>query len=65
MHYTYMQNEILCGGHEWSVINGYGSYGGVDLLSGKNQGLLEIMACDMQNEPMGFLTAEQIIENVI
>lgn len=48
-------------GYFWSVINGYGTYGGYDPYTGNNKGLLELMS-DMVNggEPIGCLTAEQI-----
>lgn len=48
-------------GHEFSVINGVGSYGGC-LVGTKNQGLLECMIDGY--EPMGWLTARKV-ENQI
>ena len=47
-------------GYDFSVINGYGSYGGY--YNGKNEGKLELMidAC----EPIGHLTAKQVIQRL-
>ena len=48
-------------GYFWSVINGFGTYGGYEPYTGKNKGLLELMS-DMVNggEPLGCLTAEDV-----
>lgn len=48
-------------GYFWSVINGFGTYGGYEPFVGKNKGLLELMS-DMVNggEPLGCLTAEDV-----
>ena len=52
-------------GHQWSVINGYGSYGGYDSLEPLNKGLLELMTtCVNDGEPVGYLTAKEIIEMI-
>ena len=46
----------------WSVINGYGSYGGFDTFSPKNKGLLELMTNEVNGgEPVGYLTADEVI----
>lgn len=49
------------GGHSFSVVNGFGTYGGWAgaNLSEKNLGLLEMMIDEC--EPFGWLTAEDII----
>lgn len=47
-------------GVKWSVINGNGTYGGTDFLSGVNAGLLEIMGAG--KDPIGWLTAADVIE---
>lgn len=50
----------------WSVINGYGTYGGFGILSDKNMGLLELMSAAVNHgEPIGYLTADQVIELVL
>ena len=46
-------------GKHWSVINGFGSYGGFNSLHKHNEGLLEIW--DMEDEPKGWMTAEEAI----
>ena len=44
----------------WSVIHGYGTYGGIDYFSGMDDQSLEVMIdC---KEPIGYLTAADIIE---
>ena len=48
--------------NKWSVINGYGTYGGIDGLDGYNEGLLELMTNSVNNgEPIGWLTADNVI----
>ena len=48
-----------------SVINGYGTYGGFNTLETDNEGLLEMMIGEIDensaNEPIGYLTADQVI----
>lgn len=55
--------HILCGGGEnWSVINGFGTYGGFGLLGEKNKGLLELWAEQVNDgTPLGNLTADDVI----
>lgn len=54
-HFTF--DEI-----DYSVINGCGTYGGYDSFDHVNEGLLELWAEDVNDgEPVGFLTAEEII----
>ena len=45
----------------WSVIHGFGTYGGYTNYC-KDEGLLELMIGE--DEPIGHLTAEQIIEKI-
>ena len=53
-------------GYEWSVVNGYGTFGGFDIFSDKNMGLLELMSEAINGgEPFGFLTANQVMEFVL
>lgn len=49
-------------GHEVSVINGYGTYGGYELFTDKNYGCLK-MRID-GNEPLGWLSAENVIKKL-
>lgn len=52
-------------GYEWSVIHGYGTYGGFNRFV-KDEGLLELMSNAVNNgEPVGFLTAEEAMKLVI
>lgn len=46
-------------GKRYSVINGYGSFGGYDMFSDDNKNLLEIMFPN--NEIEGYLTAEDVL----
>lgn len=52
-------------GHEISVINGYGTYGGYGIFSKDNQGLLETMGLWYGDDSVkGYLTAEEVINKV-
>lgn len=52
-------------GEWWSVINGFGTYGGIDSLTEKNQGLLELLSYAVNGgEPVGWLTAEEVMKYV-
>lgn len=64
----YLYNLWICrthfeiNSHTWSVINGYGTYGGFKILDGYNEGLLELMTNSVNNgEPIGWLTADNVI----
>lgn len=49
----------------WSVINGFGTYGGYDHYQ-TNKGLLELVSNAVNGgEPVGFLTAEQAIKLIL
>ena len=54
-------------GYRWSVVNGYGTYGGKGILNenNHNQGLLELM-CNYVNggEPVGWLKAYDVIDYI-
>ena len=55
-YFTYKNNN-------YSVINGFGTYGGISYVEGKNHGLLELMCPGVNNgEPLGWLTAEECIK---
>lgn len=53
-----VRTKFTHNGKEYSVINGYGSYGG--FVNGKNEGLLEMMIDNC--EPVGHLTAKEVIK---
>ena len=51
-------------GYHWSVIHGFGSYGGPSFLY-DDEGLLELMSDAVNGgEPIGFLTAEEVMRYV-
>lgn len=54
-------------GFSWSVVNGFGTYGGYNShFNKKNQGLLELMSAAVgDGEPVGFLTAEQAMRLIL
>lgn len=47
-------------GRHYSVINGYGSFGGYTSFTKKNLGKLELMRDG--DEPIGYLNADDVIE---
>lgn len=52
--------------YKWSIINGYGSFGGYDPLRNINYGLLELMSNAINGgEIVGELTAEEAIKIVL
>lgn len=54
-------------GYAWSVINGFGSYGGIGIFRDKkNMGLLELMSAAVNDgAPIGYLTAAQVMDYVL
>lgn len=54
-------------GFNWSVINGFGTYGGIGIFRNKkNMGLLELMSNAINDgEPIGYLTAAQVMDYVL
>lgn len=48
-----------------SCINGYGSHGGYDYMWRKNAGLIECYSSLTDNVPIGWLTAQEVIEIVL
>ena len=62
---TIFRTHFEHGDYKYSVIYGFGTYGGVDVLSGHDFGLLECMTEKVNNgEPLGCLTAGDVI-NII
>jgi hypothetical protein len=57
-HFTYKDHHV-------SVVNGYGTYGGFNSFETDNEGLLEMMIGEIdensENDPIGYLTADQVI----
>lgn len=58
------RTHFMADNHKVSVINGGGTYGGYRLGDSKNnEGLLEVMSSVINNgEPVGYLTAENVIQ---
>lgn len=58
------RTKFEIGGVLCSVINGYGSFGGLSFFEDKNKGLLEIWANEKigGGEPVGYLTADDVIK---
>lgn len=57
------ENIWICRTHgidkAFSCINGFGTYGGIQYIGGKNYGMLELKIGD---EIKGYLTAEEAVE---
>lgn len=52
-------------GYHWSVIHGFGSYGGPS-FSRDDKGLLELMSDAVnEGEPIGWLTAKEAMQYVV
>ena len=62
---TYMERtKFEYRGSSWSVIHGFGSYGGYDRIS-KDKGLLELLSVGAgDGSPIGYLTARQAMKLV-
>lgn len=59
---TMWRTHFEVDGIKYSVINGYGSYGGYDPFTGKNYGLLECMTDKVNGgDPVGHLTADEVM----
>lgn len=56
------RTHFIINGELWSVINGFGTYGGFEPYVNKNYGMLELRIGD--NNPMGWLSADDIIEMI-
>lgn len=51
-------------GHNWSVIHGYGSWGGYNRFT-EDEGLLELMSDAVNGgDPVGYLTAKEAFDYV-
>lgn len=63
--YNIVRTHFSYNGYKWSVIHGYGTYGGHNFITGENDDLLELMSDAVNNgEPIGWLTAEDVFEYV-
>ena len=53
-------------GFKWSIVNGFGTYGGISFRHGINQGKLELASNAVNcGEPIGYLAAKDCIELVL
>lgn len=59
--YAIARVHFTVNGQRWSCIHGYGSYGGGSVMKA-DKGLLELY--DFQHEPIGYLTADDVIREV-
>ena len=58
-----VRTHFYIGKVKWSVVNGFGPYGGYYPEPKNNPGLLELLTDEME-EDIGWLTAEQIMRMV-
>lgn len=61
-HYRIERIHFMINDYRWSVIHGYGTYGGLDPLTGEDKGLLELYTTQIQPDPFGCLTCAELIE---
>ena len=60
---TIYRTHFIVNNHRCSAIYGYGTYGGYDPIFNQDSGLLELMPdLDNMGDPIGFLTAEEVIQ---
>ena len=58
------RTRFLINGTPWSVIHGFGTYGGYDYHR-RDLGALELMSPDVNGgEPVGYLSADNVIEYI-
>lgn len=56
------RTHFIIKGELWSVINGFGTYGGFEPFENKNYGMLELRIGD--NDPTGWLSADDITKMI-
>lgn len=60
---TIYRTHFETGGNKYSVIYGYGTYGGYDPFNGNDPELLECMTGAFNDgEPVGFMTANEVMD---
>jgi len=62
--YSMTVTRVRIGRKAWTIINGFGSFGGLNPRTGVNHGMLEIWDGTVKNQPEGWLTAEQAIQKI-
>ena len=60
---TIYRTHFIINDVKYSVINGFGTYGGYEPFSDQNNGLLEMMA-ENDGDPVGWLTADDVINKI-
>jgi len=63
-NYHIERTHFYVNGTHFSAIHGFGTYGGFNIITGKDSGLLELMYEHEDGEPKGFLTASDVINIV-
>lgn len=62
---TIYRTHFIINDVRYSVINGYGTYGGYDPFLDKNDGLLEVMTETLNGgDPIGYMTADDLIKTI-
>lgn len=62
---TIYRTHFIINDVRYSVINGYGTYGGYDPFLCKNDGLLEMMTETLNGgDPVGYMTADDVIKTI-
>ena len=62
--YWICRTHFWLNGNRWSIIHGYGTYGGFSELD-KDSSLLELWASPVNDgDPVGYLTGKQVIEYI-
>lgn len=60
--YKIDRTHFYYNGYHWSAINGFGTYGGLDVITNVNKGFIELMSNAINNgEPVGYLRADDVI----
>jgi len=56
------RTHFAIAGNRWSVVHGYGTYGGYSLWRDKDDYLLELMTTSVNDgNPVGYLTADDVL----
>ena len=63
--YWICRTHFMINHNNWSVIHGFGTYGGICTFSNRDWCLLELMTSALNGgEPIGNLSAKQVIEYI-
>ena len=65
-HIWMVRTQFNYNNNHYSVINGFGSYGGINFIDDQNTGLLELWSAAVNDgEPYGYLTANECIKLIM